>query len=264
MIATDLDGTIVRHDNTIAPRTIAAFTAAHNAGIEIYFVTGRPPRWMPEIKEAFGFGSAICANGAMLYDLINDKVLDQWLIPVETQKKITKSLREAIPSVSFAVEIDGTFHREKIYIPRWDAGLDNVGVDVAEDAMTDPALKILARCSDGEYTSDEMLVMATKALEGIANVTHSSAKDSLLEISALGVSKGQTLAKVAGSLGISADDVVTFGDNPNDFSMLQWAGRSWAMSDGHQDGPLHAKFVADAHHKEGVAIIIEQLLELPA
>ncbi len=264
MIATDLDGTIVRHDNTIAPRTIAAFTAAHNAGIEIYFVTGRPPRWMPEIKEAFGFGSAICANGAMLYDLINDKVLDQWLIPVETQKKITKSLREAIPSVSFAVEIDGTFHREKIYIPRWDAGLDNVGVDVAEDAMTDPALKILARCSDGEYTSDEMLVMATKALEGIANVTHSSAKDSLLEISALGVSKGQTLAKVAGSLGISANDVVTFGDNPNDFSMLQWAGRSWAMSDGHQDGPLHAKFVADAHHKEGVAIIIEQLLELPA
>ena len=97
MIATDLDGTIGRHDNTIAPRTIAAFTAAHNAGIEIYFVTGRPPRWMPEIKEAFGFGSAICANGAMLYDLINDKVLDQWLIPVETQKKITKSLREAIP-----------------------------------------------------------------------------------------------------------------------------------------------------------------------
>ena len=264
MIATDLDGTIVRHDNTIAPRTIAAFTAAHNAGIEIYFVTGRPPRWMPEIKEAFGFGSAICANGAMLYDLINDKVLDQWLIPVETQKKITKSLREAIPSVSFAVEIDGTFQREKIYIPRWDAGLDNVGVDVAEDAMTDPALKILARCSDGEYTSDEMLVMATKALDGIANVTHSSAKDSLLEISALGVSKGQTLAKVAGSLGISANDVVTFGDNPNDFSMLQWAGRSWAMSDGHQDGPLHAKFVADAHHKEGVAIIIEQLLELPA
>jgi hypothetical protein len=218
---------------------------------------------MPEIKEAFGFGNAICANGAMLYDLMNDKVLDQWLMSVETQKKITKAMREAIPTVSFAVEIDGTFHREKIYIPRWDAGLDNVGVDVAEDAMTDPALKILARCSDGDFTSDEMLVMATKALEGIANVTHSSAKDSLLEISAYGVSKGQTLAKIAGGLGISAEDVVAFGDNPNDFSMLEWAGRSWAMADGHSDGPKHAKFVADPHHHEGVAIIIEQLLEFP-
>ena len=45
-------------------------------GIEIYFVTGRPPRWMPEIKEAFGMGNAICGNGAMLYDLHNDKVLE--------------------------------------------------------------------------------------------------------------------------------------------------------------------------------------------
>jgi len=218
---------------------------------------------MPEIKEAFGFGNAICANGAMLYDLMNAKILEQWLIPVETQFAITRALREAIPPVSFAVEIDGTFHREKIYIPRWDVGLDNTGVDVAEDAMKAPALKILARCSHGEFSSDEMLEIATKALAGIANVTHSNPTDSLLEISALGVSKGETLAKIAGRLGIDAEDVVSFGDNPNDFSMLEWAGRSWAMKDGHHDGAKHAKFVADPHHHDGVAIIIEQLLELP-
>jgi Cof subfamily protein (haloacid dehalogenase superfamily) len=254
---------VVRHDYTISLRTIAAISAAHEAGIEIFYVTGRPPRWMAEIKEAFGIGKAICGNGAMLYDLENEKVVEEWLVPVETQFAITKALRIAIPNVSFAVEIDGTFHREKIYIPKWDAGLDNVGVDVAEDAMTAPALKILARCSDGSLSSDEMLAIATPALEGIANVTHSNATDSLLEVSALGVSKGATLAKMAARAGIDAEDVVAFGDNPNDFSMLEYAGRSWAMKDGHPDGYKHAKFVAPPHDQDGVAQIIEQLIELP-
>ena len=78
LIASDLDGTIVAHYGDITQRTIDAFRKAHSMGIEIYFVTGRPPRWMPEIKEAFGIGKAICGNGAMLYDLHNDKVLEEW------------------------------------------------------------------------------------------------------------------------------------------------------------------------------------------
>jgi hydroxymethylpyrimidine pyrophosphatase-like HAD family hydrolase len=95
-------------------------------------------------------------------------------------------------------------------------------------------------------------------------VTHSNSHDSLLEINALGISKGSTLAKMAERRGITADQTVAFGDNPNDFTMLAWAGRSWAMSDGHPDGPKHAKFVADPHQEDGVAKEIEKLLELPA
>jgi hydroxymethylpyrimidine pyrophosphatase-like HAD family hydrolase len=56
---------------------------------------------------------------------------------------------------------------------------------------------------------------------------------------------------------------VTFGDNPNDFSMLAWASRSWAMADGHPDLMKYAKFQTDAHQEDGVAKVIEQLLSLP-
>jgi hydroxymethylpyrimidine pyrophosphatase-like HAD family hydrolase len=123
---------------------------------------------------------------------------------------------------------------------------------------------MLARCSQQELTSDEMLDIALKELEGIVTVTHSNPTDSLLEISAHGVSKGLTLAKIAGRLGIDAADCVSFGDNPNDFSMLGWCGRSFAMSDGHPDGPRYAKGVAGPCEEDGVAIEIERLLELPA
>jgi Cof subfamily protein (haloacid dehalogenase superfamily) len=264
LIATDLDGTVVAHYGEISQRTINAFRKAHSMGIEIFFVTGRPPRWMPEIQEAFGIGRAICGNGAMLYDLQNAKVLEEWLLPVDAQLETVKRLRAAIPQISFAVESHNYFHREKIYVPRWDVGIDNVGVEKIEEVISSPALKLLARCSQQELTSDEMLAIATKELEGIVTVTHSNPHDSLLEISAINVSKGATLSKMAARLNINAQDCVSFGDNPNDISMLQWCGRSYAMADGHPDAAKHAKGIALPHTDDGVAIIIEELLELPA
>ncbi len=264
LIATDLDGTIVPHLGPISDRTIAAFKRAHEAGIEIFFVTGRPPRWMKEVKEAFGFGNAICANGAILYDLMDERVIEEWLIPKETQLDIVNRLRKNLPGIYFAVEYGDEFHREKKYTTKWDIGLDNIGVDTIEMKIELPAFKMLGRCANNEFTSDQMLEIAARELTGIANITHSNSSESLIEISALGVSKGETLAKMAERAGLTAEDCVTFGDNPNDFSMLEWAARSWAMSDGHPDGPKYAKFVADAHYHDGVAIVIESLLELPA
>lgn len=263
LIGTDLDGTIVAHYGFISERTKIAFTAAHEAGIHIYFVTGRPIRWMVEIKENFNFGIGICGNGAMLYDFINQKVLEQWLFPVENQLETIKRLRKVIPPATFALEVDEKFHREKQYEPRWEIGEDNIGVEKIEEIISKPALKMLARCANGEYSSDEMLEIATKELQGIASPTHSNISDSLLEISADGVSKGATLSKIAARHGLTAQDCVTFGDNPNDFSMLSWASRSWAMADGHPDLMKYAKFQTDAHQEDGVAKVIERLLELP-
>ena len=263
LIATDLDGTIVPHNGGISRRTIAAFTKARDLGVEIFFVTGRPPRWMGDIREAFDFGSAICCNGGVIYDLHNDKVLEQWMIqPAELQRAVDV-LRETIPNVSFAVESNDHFHREKAYIPRWDIGMDDVGVETINTVTNRPALKLLARLSQEEISADEMLALATPVLKGFVNVTHSASNDSLLEISALGVSKGETLAMMAERIGLTADDCVAFGDNPNDFSMLQWAGRSYAMIDGHPAGPANAKDVAPSHKEDGVAEVIEKLLELP-
>ena len=263
LIGTDLDGTIVAHYGYISERTKIALSQAHQAGIHIYFVTGRPIRWMVEIKNNFDFGTGICGNGAMLYDFINEKVLEEWLFSVENQIKAVKRLRDVIPSIHFAVEIGENFHREKKYIPKWDVGMDDSGVDRIEDTMVAPALKLLARCNEGQYTSDQMLDLATKALSGIATATHSNFHGSSIEISALGVSKGSTLEKIAVRHGLTAQDCVTFGDNPNDFSMLSWASRSWGMADGHPDLMKYAKYKTDAHQEDGVAKVIERLLELP-
>jgi hydroxymethylpyrimidine pyrophosphatase-like HAD family hydrolase len=186
------------------------------------------------------------------------------MISNEVQLEVVRRMRIAMPEMSFAVESNDHYHREIAYIPKWDVGLDNVGVSRIEDAIKRPALKILGRCSNHEFTSDEMVEVAHRELHDLVTVTHSTSLDSLIEISAFNVSKGATLEMMAQRLGLTADDCVSFGDNPNDFSMLEWASRSYAMSDGHPEAPTFAKGVAEPCEADGVAKIIEQLLDLPA
>ena len=262
LIATDLDGTIAPHAAPISKRTIAALTRAHEMGVKVFFVTGRPPRWMGQIKEAFDFGQAICSNGGQLWDLQGEKVLEEWRIsPADLRETVTR-LRKAIPEVHFAFENHGDFRREKGYEARWDIGVDETGVDDILDYIENGAIKLLARGSDKLFNSDEMLAAAIKEVGDIVTVTHSNPWESLLEISAHSVSKGDTLAIICKRLKIDREDVVAFGDNPNDFSMLEFAGRSYIMSDGHPDGIKYATATAPPCEEDGVAQIVEELLNL--
>ena len=75
MVATDLDGTLIRSDGTISSRSRAAIKAAAEAGLLVVFVTGRPPRWLDDVADSTGHvGVAVGANGAVLYDLASEEV----------------------------------------------------------------------------------------------------------------------------------------------------------------------------------------------
>ena len=66
LIATDLDGTLLRDDGTISPRSRAAIHAAQHAGLWVVFVTARPPRDVRDLAGHAGLdGIAVCSNGAM-------------------------------------------------------------------------------------------------------------------------------------------------------------------------------------------------------
>ena len=85
-----------------------------------------------------------------------------------------------------------------------------------------------------------------------------------IEIAALGVSKASTLALIAETRQIDPADVVAFGDMPNDVPMLRWAGRGYAMADGHAEAIEAADDVAPPCEQDGVAQVLERLLAAPS
>ncbi|MET7476483.1 Cof-type HAD-IIB family hydrolase [Streptomyces sp. NPDC005648] len=267
LIATDLDGTLLRDDKSVSPRTVAALAAAEEAGIEVFFVTGRPARWMDVVSDhVHGHGLAICGNGAAVVDLHGGPGAHRFVKVRELARDnaidAVGLLRDAAPGTVYAVEQTYGFYQEPDYpklhmeIPDELAPAEDL---LAPDApgADEPVLKILAY--HPTLDPDGFLTTARLALGDRANVTRSS-PSALLEISGPGVSKASTLALCCAERGISHEEVVAFGDMPNDVEMLTWAGQSYAMGNAHPDVIAAASGRTVANNEDGVAVVIERML----
>lgn len=255
LVASDLDGTLLRRDGSLSDRSVRAITGAEAAGATVVLVTGRPPRWIHTIVERLGHhGVALCANGALVYDLEARQVLSSDTIDLGTAAEIVRRIRRSCPGAVFAVETPAHLGIE----PAWtvDFALP-AGTHVADalELLTAPPVKILARL-DAERPFDAALAQATTELDGLAEVTWSGGKH-LLEMSAPGVTKGVALAALADRLGIAAVDALAFGDMPNDIPMLRWAGRGLAVANAHPTVREIADGVVGANDDDGVAAELE-------
>jgi Cof subfamily protein (haloacid dehalogenase superfamily) len=257
LAATDLDGTLIRTDGTVSRRTCEAMHAAEAAGIVLALVTGRPPRWMAPVAQATGHtGIAVCANGALLYDLHTETVLASSLLPVADQQRVVAALRAVAPGLTFAAEYSPGFGHEPGYRHGWDLGLADVRVGPVEEILDRPVAKLLAR--HRTMASDELLALAVEVLGGSVAVT-SSSREALIEISAPGVTKASALAGLAGRHGLTAEQVVAFGDMPNDLPMLAWAGRAVAVANAHPEVLALADEITASNDDDGVALVLERL-----
>ena len=256
MVATDLDGTLLTPDGVVTPRARAALRAARARGLAVVVVTGRPPRGVRRLGLGGCVEVAVCANGALLYDLAADRLLDSRPIPAAVVTRLVADLRRAAPGVVFAAEAGLSFCRE----PAWPAGdpLDERDGTV-EDALrfADRGVaKLLARHPG---MVQKLLLPLAEAVAGDDAVVTRSGLE-LLEISAAGVTKGSALQRLCDGLGIAAAEVVALGDMVNDLSMLRWAGRAVAPANAHPDVLAAADEVIDGNGDDGVAAYLERLL----
>jgi hypothetical protein len=259
LIATDLDGTLLRPDGTVSARTRAALARAQARGTEIVLCTARPVRWMRGLAAAGGIaGIAVCANGAVLWDLSTDALVDSFPIASDAAREVVARLRPLAPGGAWAVETVDHFGHEPGYRPRWPVPGDAT-VDPIEALLLTPPVKLLLR-PDDDRASAAFVARARSQVAELVEVTFSDASASLLEMSAAGVSKGSGLATLCAARGLDRARTIAFGDMPNDLPMLAWAGRSYAMANGHADVISAADETAPANDEDGVAQVIEALL----
>jgi len=222
--------------------------------------TGRPPRWMTRIREVLRHGTAVCCNGAVLLDLESFEVVDEMALQPALLESISTELRRRQPGTWFAVEYGFEFRHEPIYRPRWDVDAPGVAEATLEEMVAVPVAKLLARHE--ELGPDEFVAVVEEVIGGRATVTHSSS-DALAEISALGVTKASGLARVAEQHGVGPEDVVVFGDMPNDIAAFEWVraagGRAVAMAHAHPDLMAVATDVTGTNDDDGVAAFLRSL-----
>jgi Cof subfamily protein (haloacid dehalogenase superfamily) len=263
MIATDVDGTLLDEDELVTPRTKAAVLAAVDAGTQFVLATGRPPRWISPVVDALGFAPmAVCANGAVLYDSATDRILSARTLSAEVLAELAEVATRVIPGAGLAVERVGRsahdaatpqFLSSPGYEHAW-LNPDNTEVSI-EDVLSAPAVKLLIRKA-GARSADMAAALAPHiGIEG--DLTYST-NNGLIEVVPLGVSKATGVDEVARPLGITAEDVVAFGDMPNDIPMLLWAGLGVAMGNAHPEAKAAADEVTTPNTDDGLARVLER------
>ncbi|MCC5580417.1 HAD family phosphatase [Microtetraspora sp. AC03309] len=258
LVATDLDGTALRADGTVSARTAAAFALVENAGGTLVFVTGRPPRWMHSVAGAVRHrGLSICANGALVYDLHTERIVEARMIAPDVLDESVRRLREHLPELVFAVEYEGGYAHESDFAVKGADARSVSGLRVGTYTLTSrPCAKLLAQ--HPSMDPDEFYRLSVDLVGDLVTPTHSSGR-ALIEMSAHGVTKASALATLAAELGIKAGEVVAFGDMPNDLPMLAWAGTSYAVANAHPEVLAAVDHVTAANNDDGVALILEAL-----
>ena len=258
IVATDLDGTLLRSDESVSPRTRDALAAITASGAAHIVVTGRAVPWTRHVFDDLGYqGLAVCGQGAQVYDagehrLLTSVTLDRQLaalalakIEAETGPLYLAASRDGLdgdvlvgPGYAVTDRLPATPFTD--VADRWSAPLNKLYIQ--HPTLSDDELAEAARVAAGGFVSVAM------------------AGAGIVELLPLGLSKATGLSLAARRLGARAEDTIAFGDMPNDVPMFAWAAHGVAMANAHEELRAVADEVTLSNEDDGIAVVLERLL----
>jgi hydroxymethylpyrimidine pyrophosphatase-like HAD family hydrolase len=264
LIATDLDGTLVRSDDTVSAYTHDVLARVKAAGIRIVGATGRGPRLTGLVRTDIPSADyLVLGGGSRVLDVTDPGehlVLRDERLPGPVLAEVLESIENACKGpLSILIEAeDGP--ESPLWgdpDPAWRYP-DVVEARVRADCLTGPVIKGFAR--HPAHDADRLLEIARDAVPpSVASITQAGL--GYIEICPPGVDKATGLAVVVTALGVDPDDVLVFGDMPNDLPMFAWAGFGRvAVANAHPLVRAAADEIIGSNDDDGVARYLARML----
>lgn len=262
----DFDGTYADR-GTVPAGHVSTVRAARAAGHLVFLCTGRPKSMLSAHVLAAGFDGMVAAAGG--YVEVGGQVVRDRRFPDELAARVVTVLDAH--DVAYLLEAPEAVYGPPGVDDRLRARLaerfpDASARNEAEDILTDLRMsEDLAGTSFGKVTIVESRVPVTVLAEAIGDgiaVLPSSIEgmgDSAGEIYLADVHKATGMAIVVAHLALRREDVVAFGDGPNDLEMLRYAGVAVAIEGAHPDLVAAADHIARGPHEEGLVTAFTEL-----
>jgi Cof subfamily protein (haloacid dehalogenase superfamily) len=260
IVATDFDRTLVWDDGVLRPRTLATLRRAHEAGLHVVVVTGRMYRSVRRALEPAALGDpVVCYQGAVVVD--GDGT---WLrhVPIELDLA-----REALAFIAAEGYSPNVYVADELYVAevsgaaREYAEFQHLEVHAVGDLLDWLSQAPTKLVCVGDPDALEGVEHRAKAHFG-ERMYISKSLPYFLEFAAPGVTKGAGLDFLAEHMGFTRDETVAFGDGENDVELVEWAGYGVAVENAHERVKAVADWIAPSAQEEGVAQVIDALLDL--
>ena len=268
LIALDLDGTLLNSQKKLSAENRQALEKCIARGIQIVPCTGRNAKEIPEeIKSIRGIHYAVTINGATIEDLQAGEILGRYSLKKETAIEIIQLLKQF--HVMYDAYINGEVLYDECFLGQWKEynislvvqkyiELAHYPISNFDDYMKNWNGEVDKICF---YFSDlNEREEARSILKNRGDIFVSSPIENDLEINALDASKGSGLCRLAAMLGVKQEEIMAFGDENNDLSMIQWAGLGVAMANGIPKLKAIADYVTTSNDESGVAEAIHKFV----
>ena len=255
LIAFDMDGTLLDSGKKISPVTLAAVNSALAEGKHVVLCTGRGVAelrdflpLMPELRYV------VCVSGALVYDVMDGKVIYSCPVPRDTVSKILNLTKPYDIMIQFLTSDKSVVEREK------QRRMKDYQMSVYQSMYDD----IVTHCDDireyfeeheseiykvNLYHTDADSRLITKSLFKDLEIESVFSERTSLECTALGISKGSGLSELCKYLSLDMSEVIAVGDADNDLDVLSRAGLAIAMGNANDNVKRTAdKIVADNDH----------------
>lgn len=269
LIGTDLDGTLLNDDKELTEETLFALRNAHNKGVHIVPITGRPLRGVPScIKELPQIEYIISSNGAEIFDVKNGCTLFSFSIDSKTSRVLIDELRKL--DCMFEPFCDGAGYTEQSIFDYYVSTFkgtpledyffsSRVICDSYEqlfDGKSKCAEEIFVNCAKAETRS-----RVIEIVEKLGGLQYCNLGDRFIEITKKGVDKGAALKAICAHLGVDINNTIAFADGENDLEFMQAAGTAVAMENAFPIIKNAADIITKSNNDNGVAIIINELIQ---
>jgi len=249
VVAFDMDGTLLRSDDTVSPRTMAALTECRRRGMRLVVATGRrlasAQRSLPPELQAI---PSVMLNGAHVY--LDGVRIHHRPIPQDSARALARWIEERFPHCTLFADVDG-----QLYVNRPDDYPEACQVTRISEAITCPPCKMVVNLGDS-LTVDRLVGHLPPGCRMIA-----TAGGRWAEIVAPSVSKASGLEVLLRRWGLTTADTLTFGDDMNDLELVAEAGIGVAMGNAASELKERADLVAPSNDEDGMAQVLERLLQ---
>ena len=260
VIALDLDGTLLTPRKTILPESIEALAQAQQAGVKVIIVTGRHHCAIHPFYQALRLDTpAICCNGTYLYDYHAKKVLASDPLAKDQALRVIEMLDEQAIHGLLYVDDAMLYQTPTGHVIRTLNWAESLPEHQRPTFIQVPSLAQAARDAESiwkfalSHPDTRALQQFAESVEQELGLACEWSWHDQVDIAQRGNSKGKRLAQWVESLGLSMSDVLAFGDNYNDLSMLENVGLGVAMANADDAIKARAKRVIGTNLEAGIA-----------
>ena len=253
-VFSDIDGTLLNSQHQITPKTEEAIKNVLKQGIPFIPVSARPPYAITPYTEQLGaqYGM-ICYSGALILDKNLTALYSVILAPQDLQKLNALLADFAHLSISYYAGLDWFCNDVNNNWIKQESEITGLSAKSIQGNLTD-AHKILVMGSAEEIQRVEPVLK-----QALPHLSIHRSKDEYLEIMNPAATKAKAIQFMEQHLGISAEQVIAFGDNFNDLDMLQYAGLSVAMGNAPDAIKQAAKEVTTTNNEDGIALVLNRV-----